>query len=159
MTSVWFTSVSVLTVALHKFASALLRQNPHYPHSSPLRVIIGFQSTRPLTPLSSNLTVHKQIFVAAETAASEAAACSGVCGSFIKRAQYIWTVGWCRMWMTWNLAPFLPAFCALHCKTTGVIFTAEAICASVFARCGCHGKDSEMFGSGGCFCGLRVKWA
>lgn len=76
--SVWITSVSVLTVALHKFVSALLRQNPHYPRSSPLWVIIGFQSTRPLTPLSSNLTVHKQIFVAAETAASEAAARSGV---------------------------------------------------------------------------------
>lgn len=48
---VWITSVSVLTVALHKFVSALLRQNPHYPRSSPLWVIIGFQSTRPLTPL------------------------------------------------------------------------------------------------------------
>lgn len=68
-----------MAVALYKFVPALLRQNPHYPHSSSLWVIIGFQSTRPLTPLSSNLTVHKQIFVAAETAASEATACSGVC--------------------------------------------------------------------------------
>lgn len=78
-----------MAVALYKFVLALLRQNPHYPRSSSLWVIIGFQSTRPLTPLSSNLTVHKQIFVAAETAASEATACSGVCGSFIKRGQYM----------------------------------------------------------------------
>lgn len=68
----------MLTVAPHKFVSALLTQNPHYPFSSPFLVIIGFQSTRPLMPLSSNLTVHKQIFVAAERAASGAAACSYV---------------------------------------------------------------------------------
>lgn len=68
----------VLTVALHKFVSALLRQNPHYPLSSPPGVIIGFQSTRPLMVLSSNLTVHKQIFVAAQRAASEALPCSAI---------------------------------------------------------------------------------
>lgn len=56
-----------------------------------------------------------------------------------------------------DLAPFLPVFVPYTVKTW-MIFTAEVVSASVFARCGCHGEVSEMFGSGGCFCGLRVKW-
>lgn len=68
--SVWITSVCVLTVALQKFLLALLRHSAHYPLSSSLWFIFGFQSTRPLMSLSSNLTVHKQIFVATEMAAS-----------------------------------------------------------------------------------------
>lgn len=148
------TSVSALTIALHGFVSALLRQNPHSPHSSPLRVIIGFQSTRPLTPRSSNLTVHKQIFVAAEKAASEAAACSRVWKFYQTRTVHLN----CRIVLNdMKLGHGSACFLLPYTVKSGVIFTAEVVSASVFARCGCHGKDSEMFGSGGCFCGLRVK--
>lgn len=60
-----------------------------------------------------------------------------------------------------NDMKYWPRFCLLFVSRTvkkkkknGAIFTAEVVSASVFARSGCHGKDSEMFGSGGCFCGL-----
>lgn len=91
--SVWITSLSVLTVALQNFLLALLRHCAHYPLSSSPWFIFGFQSTRPLMPLSSNLTVHKQIFVATEMAASTLAGCG-----FTWKFYLTWTLSECELW-------------------------------------------------------------
>lgn len=129
--------------------------NPNYLSSSPPEVITGFQSTRPLTPLNTNRIVNKHIFVAVETAAVEHDACrSGVCHFYQTCTERLNSMMALDV-DAWNLA-VIPT--APHTVKSWMIFTAEAVSASVFAGFGCQGKPSEMFGSGGCFCGRRVKW-
>lgn len=125
---IWIASVAMLTFTLHKFVSTLLRQNPHYPNYSPPWVIVGFQSTRLLMPLSSNLTGHKQIFVAAETAASEAAACSRVWKFYQTSTVHLK----CRMELNVNdLAVLLLSFCPLHCKNLNDLYCRSCQCQHV----------------------------
>lgn len=154
----WHQIIAIGSVDLRfpQVCSALLRQTIIIS-ASVLMVITGLQSTRPLMSLHSNLIVHKQIFIAAQSAANQKAACGSMC-------KFYQT---CTVHLNWRTS--------LHVNTTKLgcdsrqllvsyaikswmIFTAQVVSASMFAGSGCPGKHSEMFGSGGCFCGGRVKW-
>lgn len=102
----------------------------------------------PLTPLSSSPALYKQIFVAAATAASEAAACSRA-GKFYQTLNSS-----CERATGRRRTTLVPSKKTKTKKPkTGLVKLL-----GVFSRPGCHGEAPEMFVWGGCFCGLRVIW-
>lgn len=147
--SVWSTSVSVLTVALQNFLLALLRHSAHYALLSSLWFIFGFQSTRPLMPLSSNLTVHKQIFVATEMAASTL-----IGYSFTWKFYLTWTLSECELWDAAECGLVFLHFIFFTVKKNKKKQNSRSCCFQLVCLLWLSWKDAEMFA----LVGLRLKW-
>lgn len=147
--SVWRTSVSVLTVALQNFLLALLRHSTHYALLSSLWFIFGFQSTRPLMPLSSNLTVHKQIFVATEMAASTL-----IGYSFTWKFYLTWTLSECELWDAAECGLVFLHFIFFTVKKKQKKQNSRSCCFQLVCLLWLSWKDAEMFA----LVGLRLKW-